>query len=742
MHTYRTLPFILILTFGSIVSCGKEDPQARFDTSMKKALEFIEVEKWDEARISLMNAIEAKGDDPNSHYQLAEVFMRLKKIGPAIDQYETTINLDPSHRDARIKIAAIKLGGNQIEAAQSDVEKLLEANPDDTEARLLQASIYKVKNKLPQAREILEKLIAQDAKNHLAVAALGDVFMTEGDIGKAEELFSKALEIEPSIAAVRLALADLYVKQNRLDDAQEIVQNLLAEDPSNTSLRYYLGEFLLARGSGEKATEQYVELLKSEPKRLDARDRLYDLNLLKQDTVAAKALTAELAGIAPDEPGTLYFKGRDLELDGKTSEAYALYMQAIRGLPGFSPLFRRAGMIEMSMGKVSEAIEHLNQAVIINPADVGARLALGRHYFLSRDLPQAKEHVSAVLRFFPRQIGANLIRADIALVENRLEEAEEVYKALAQTVPNNPVSYFKLAALEEKRNNLTAAIGFYQKGLSFDKDVMLPAQRMSQLIAQTEGGEKALEKLEELKRLSTHSKAEYDVIIGTTLLMVARGDTAKLKQSREYLSRAVEAKPELLSGFFSLAQLDSMEGKPAQAEDNYRRIIERQPNHLPSRMLLAMSLEARGELESALEQYRKILEINPNFGAALNNIAWVIASSGKGSLDEALNFALKAKEKMPNVSAVADTLGWIYYKRETPKAALPILEEALELERKNAPKSKEGRQLVNPEILYHLAVVQSALDMKEASRKSASEALALPGIERTSYFEELKKLAQ
>jgi len=732
---------IFALLVVSITGCTKESPEVKFQRSMDKANEFIKAEKWEEARISLLNAIEAKGDDANSHYQLAEAFMRLKKIGPAIDQYETSLNLQPTLRDARIKIAAIKLGGNSIEAAESDIQKLLEQDPEDSEALMLKASVAKIKNRLPEAQAILEKLVEKNPANNLALAALGDVDLAEGKTQVAEDLFNQSLSIDPKNSAVRLALADLYIKQNRLDEAQGIIENLVSKDPANTTLRFYLGEFLLARGSAEKATEQYRELLKADPKRHEARDRLYDLLVLKRDNDKARELTAELRKLEPSQPGTVYFQARDLELDGKIPEALTMYLKAVEGLPGFAPLFRHTGIIELALGKTQEGVEHLNQAVSINGADVGARIALARHYFLSRDFAQAKEHVTQVLKMFPRQIGANIIRADIALIEGDLPLAETVYKALAETLPDNPIGYFKLGALEETRKNLPAAIANYKKGLAFDQDVLMPAQRVAQLMSVSDGIDKTVSDLLELRDKSKNNKAEYNVILGSILIGSARGKPELAAKAREYLNSAVNDKPDLLPAYFSLAQLDAAEGKLQDSENSYKKILERQPGHVPSRMLLAMSYEMRGEKDSAMEQYRKIMELNPNFAAAANNLAWLIATTGKGTLDEALDFALKAKEKLPQVAAVADTLGYIYLKRGTPKAAIAILEEAVDLDQKNAPDGPGGMKMVNPEILYHLATAQNALDMKPEAKKTALEAIKVGG-EKTSYYNELKKIAE
>lgn len=735
----RVLPFLFFASF--FCSCGKEAPEVRFKRSMDQANEFIKAEKWEEARISLLNAIEAKGDDANSHYQLAESFMRLKKIGPAIDQYETALNLQPTLRDARIKIAAIKLGGNSIEAAESDIQKLLEQDPEDSEALMLKASVSKIKNRLPEAVTILEKLVAKNPANNLALAALGDVNLAMGKAQIAEDLFNRSLAIDPKNSAVRLALADLYIKQNRLDEAQGIIETLISKDPTNTTLRFYLGEFLLARGSAEKATEQYRELLKADPKRHEARDRLYDLLILKRENDKARELTAELVKLEPSQPGTVYFQARDIELDGKIAEALTLYLKAIEGLPSFAPLFRHAGIIELALGKTQEGVEHLNQAVSINGTDVGSRIALARNFFLNRDFAQAKEHVNQVLKNFPRQIGANIIRADIALIEKDLTLAETVYKALAETLPDNPIGFFKLGALEESRQNTAAAIENYKKGLKFDQDVLMPIQRVAQLMLVSEGLDKTVASLTELRDQSARNKAEYNVILGSILISPARGKPELAKKAREYLKLAVEEKPDLLPAYFSLAQLDAAEGKYQDSENSYKKILEKQPSHIPSRMLVAMSYEMRGEKDLAMEEYRKIMDLNPNFAAAANNLAWLIAVTGKGTLDEALNFALKAKEKLPQVAAVADTLGYIYLKRDTPKAALAILEEAVELDRKNAPEGPGGIKLINPEILYHLATAQNALEMKTEAKKTALEALKLSG-EKAPFYNELKKLAE
>ncbi|MCC6952979.1 MAG: hypothetical protein IT290_02560, partial [Deltaproteobacteria bacterium] len=71
------------------------------------------------------------------------------------------------------------------------------------------------------------------------------------------------------------------------------------------------------------------------------------------------------------------------------------------------------------------------------------------------------------------------------------------------------------------------------------------------------------------------------------------------------------------------------------------------------------------------------------------------------------------------------TLGWVYYRKGSPRAALPYLEEAAELDAKNNPKRADGKRNVNPEILLHIATVKKELGDAAGAKTALTEALQL-----------------
>ena len=716
------LPTLLLagLLLAGLAGCNRENPDDKFARLMKEAKEFNTQSKFEEARLKIQTAIDVKPQEAAGYYELAEVFVRQQKLGGAIENYRSALNYNPKHKEARYHLAALLLAGKQVDMAEDHIRKLYEAYPQDEEIIVLKANLESASSKknYDEAKRLLNGVIAKNPKSGAAYASLGGIALNEGDLKAAEDFFVKALKTDADSGPIQVILADLYARQGRLDEAEAMVEGLVKGNPSNSALRFGYGEFLLKRGSSDKAIEQYEEIIKADPLRHEARDRLYDIKQLRGKPEEVQALTDSLIKTNPNSPGVAYFKGRDAERAGNKKAALEFFLSAIQGLSTFAPVFRRAGLLEVATGDERNGLEHLNQAVTIDPGDVGARIALARDAMIKRDLTRASENVNQVLQRFPNQLGANILRADIALLEGNTEEARKVYQILIDRFPKVPAGYFKLALLEEKEKNFDAAIALYRKVVSFDQGVLVPLQRLSTLLNGTLGLARTIDEVSKLEAASVRSKPEFKLMLGT-LAMLNTADPQHEAKSRALLAEAIEARPDLTGAYFALAALDAQKGDAEAAAANYEKLIAKNPKHLPSLMLLAMIRERQGRFEDAAKQYRAILGVNPRFAPAANNLAWIIADKLNGDLEEALKLAQTAKEVIPNEGGVADTLGWIYFKRGTPRAALPFIEEALELDQ------KAGRANPNPDVLGHLAEVKFAIGDKDGAKRAIDEALKL-----------------
>ena len=719
LFTWLLLAFVALLITG----CSCEDPKVKFDRLMTEADEFVEKKDFKSARITLLSAVEAQPKNALAYFKLAEVQVHLEQLPQAVENYTTSINYDPEHRESRLHLASIMLAARQYETAENHVTKLLEKNAEDVEALILMANLEAVgpRKNYSKAKEILSKVLKKNPENVSALASFAHAELNDNNPTAAEEYFGKALKVEPGNGPLQMALADLYSRQGRLDEAQQSLEKLVEQNPEETGLRYIFGEFLLRRGQSEGALEQYEKTIVAEPGRHHARDRLYDMYLTRRKVDKAKGLTASLAEKLPNDPGLAYFEGRDLELNGKQEEALQKFISAMQGSNSFAAAFRRAGLIEMQIGKTREGVEHLNQAIAIDGGDVGARLALARHLYLKRELSQSSEHVEQVLKRYPRQLGANLLRADIALLEGDLDQARKVYNFFIQAFPKNPNSKFKMGLLEERSKNFDKAAEWYRETLKHDENVLAPARRLVFLETKSKSIDEILETLNEYKLNSKTSKGEYSLLMGS-LHLANSEDEKRYNKARAEYEEAIKLNPNLIGAYYGLAAIDAKDGDLDGAIVNYKKLLEKNDKHIPTHMLLAMAYERKSEQDKAAEEYRTILSISPKFGPAANNLAFILVDFVNGDLDEALRLAEIAKEQMPKDGSVADTLGWVYHKRGSSRAALPIIEEALELE-----EEAEGNRPPNPEILYHLAEVRMTLEDQAGARKAAKQALSIIG---------------
>ncbi len=752
LNNKNKLFFISLITLSITIivlcnGCSSKSNDEKFAEKIKSAEEYKKKEKFPEARIDLQSAIDLKPENAEAYYQLAEVLLRLSEYARALENYNSAINYDPKHILARVHLASIQIIAKQYEQAENNINAVLELEPQNEEARILKANLVSSgpRRNVKEAKSILLDVLSKNPNSVPALGSLGHLELSDEQRNTkdktsgeklAEEYFLKALAIDPKNQAVHMALADLYSRQGRLDEAQTALSELVNKNPEQSGLRYVLGEFFLRRGLNDKALEQYEQIIEKDPKRSEARDRLYDMYLARQENEKAKTLASDLEKKLSNDKLIPYFQGRNEEINGNLDKALVLYLQAISNDSTFSPAFRKAGTIEIAKGKVTEGIEHLTQSISIDPGDVGARLTLAKTNMLRGNVNQAKEHVEQVLQRFPKQLGANIIRADIALIEGDVDRARYVYEFLTQNYPNVPVGYYKLAMLEEKSKNFDKAIELYEKVLTFDEGVLAPGRRLVLCLnEQKKPSSEMISKINTYRENSKKSKAEYDVLIGS-ILIADPGIPNRIELAKEKFNSALKENPNLIGAYFALGGLDAMGGDTKAAIENYKKLLEQDPNHIPTRMLLALNYERENNYSEAAESYKKILDKSPRFAPAANNLAYIFSEHLKGSdLNEALRLAEIAKEELPRESSVADTLAWVHYKKGNPRAALPILLEAVKIE-----KEQEPTQGINPEILYHLALVQKDTGDKSEAKKTINLAIEKAG-PKYPLLEEMKKFA-
>lgn len=130
------------------------------------------------------------------------------------------------------------------------------------------------------------------------------------------------------------------------------------------------------------------------------------------------------------------------------------------------------------------------------------------------------------------------------------------------------------------------------------------------------------------------------------------------------------------------------------------------------RLALAQALDQEGDHEGAMARYREVLAVNPGNVAALNNLAFALATSGRAPAD-ALPFAERAYTLSRGDASVADTLGWVHHLLGNRAQAARYVGEALRGDGQNA------------EIRLHAAVILAGAGDLDGARRELAKALEL-----------------
>jgi len=94
-----------------------------------------------------------------------------------------------------------------------------------------------------------------------------------------------------------------------------------------------------------------------------------------------------------------------------------------------------------------------------------------------------------------------------------------------------------------------------------------------------------------------------------------------------HYQKAVEIRPDYFFARYGLGHALLEEGKLDGAIEHSRAALLIQPNNADCHTVLAIALDEKGESAEAIQHYEKALAISPQSVSALNNLAWLLATS-------------------------------------------------------------------------------------------------------------------
>jgi tetratricopeptide (TPR) repeat protein len=403
--------------------------------------------------------------------------------------------------------------------------------------------------------------------------------------------------------------------------------------------------------------------------------------------------------------------GEALARLGRWEEALKCYETALTLNPGDASIHSDIATVLRALGRAQEAVERLQIALQLDPGDADYPFNLGNALADLNEFDAAIKAYERALELNPNHARA---RNNLAIVLTRLgrvEEALDQARRAANSDARNPEIHNTLANLLAERGEHARAIEHYQKALQLDprmaralfnlassllalgrtNDALQcltnaaaldarywqPRARLGAHYAACGQWQEAAAWWREAVRLQTNDPVAW-LNLGRALAQLKELDAAT-----NALHRALELQPDfaearhLLAG--CLAQLGCLE--PARVE--YEQLLAANPNDARAHLGLGRLLYRSGRTAAALGHFRAALERQPGWPEALNDTAWILATTADTTLrdpQQAVELAQRANllAGTPQVNFLG-TLAAAYAAAGRFKEAVATAEQALAL---------------------------------------------------------------
>ncbi|XP_013098502.2 protein O-mannosyl-transferase Tmtc3 [Stomoxys calcitrans] len=349
---------------------------------------------------------------------------------------------------------------------------------------------------------------------------------------------------------------------------------------------------------------------------------------------------------------------------------YTLFMSGVHVNDRNAKLFNNVGHALENESRFTEALLYFQQAVHIQPDDIGAHINVGRTYNNLKMYDEAEKAYLKAKSLFPRikpgesyqaRIAPNHLNVFINLAnliarnQTRLEEADFLYRQAISMRADYVQAYINRGDILMKLNRTLQAQEVYEKALLYDSDnadiyynlgvVFLEQGKSAQanvyfnkalelypeheqallnsaILLQEMGGAEARQmSRERLHKVLDKSGDNEKVFFNLGMLAM---DELDFEAAEQFFKRAIHLKSDFRSALFNLALLLADANRPLDAVPFLNQLIRYHPDHIKGLILLGdIYINHMKDLDAAEACYRSILRLEPHNIQGLHNLCVV-----------------------------------------------------------------------------------------------------------------------
>lgn len=625
-----------------------------------------------EAKEQLARLRAAAPFEPRTVYFTASVALLAGELEKAHEQIQRLLKVDPSNTQFLQLAGAIDLRRGALHSAETQLTRALQAAPDLVAARRLLAQVYLRRGEAGRAVRVIEPWLARDKNDADALSLIGQAYLLEGKLPEAERAFAQAAKANPddsraaaalavgrlargdevdALAALRsiastssstaadLPLISTLVMAKRYDDALVAIARLDKKMPTSALPLVLQGQVHLDQGNQAEAEAAFVGALARQPSFFPAAAAQSKMDLAAGRIEAAAARFDAVLKADPSNVDAWRAKASFASRTGATvDEVLTILAQAVEKTPARTEMRLERIQLLMKAGRQHESLEEARKAAAAFPYDPQVMDALGLAQALAGDANQA----------------------------------QATFAKLSQLAPESPLPHLRLAEMHRLAGRPGDELKSLENALAVAPTDLSIRQRISEVLVGLGRHDDAV--LQARWLLDNHPSEELGYL-AHAVIEGSRQRWSTVEQIYRAGLKKIPTGSQLAAGLHALLLKT---GRAAEADRTITKWMEQHPQDARFLFMVGDQALATGDHAKAEARYRAVLAIQPENAAAMNNVAWLLATSGRAG---AVAMAQAAAERQPGSAAILETLGQAHLAEGDRGRAAEAFKRALQLAR-------------------------------------------------------------
>jgi len=219
--------------------------------------------------------------------------------------------------------------------------------------------------------------------------------------------------------------------------------------------------------------------------------------------------------------------------------------------------------------------------------------------------------------------------------QGRLNEAEQLYRAVLKIAPNHAGALHRLGVLSSEQGQFEQAVGLFRRALATDPNSARAHNDLGIALAALRRPKEAADQYAKAVALEP-GFAEAHNNLGDALSSLGRNDEALAS-----FERAVELNPDFAEAHNNLGNGLAVLQRPAEAIAHYERAVTLKPELAEAHFNCAIALTTVQQPEQAIAQYEKAIAIKPDYADAYAGIGKALTRQSRhadaiGKFEQAL----------------------------------------------------------------------------------------------------------